>query len=378
MRKRRGWWAAGLLLLLATGGAVALWSGRPSLRVRVLSPLRGRIEQIVTATTVGTVEADRSAVVGAEMSGRILSIAVRQGTVREGQIVVTLDSSELEAEALRTTREVDAVRLERVQAMLQRDYSRDVLKRQEALDPSLRIEQEYERLKKELEIAEKKIEISDARLQMLDATRQQVEIRLAKSKVTAPFEGIVTELHAEVGETAAPGSPLFSLISAGPPLVTAQIDEMDMGQVRLGCASRVRFDSHPGRSFGGTVTEIMPAARTDAKHNRTVDVKIRLDSWPEGVVVGMSGHVELVTQTKEEAWYVPSHVVHDDYKEKCEYVYLVEGGTARKRKIRTGLSNWEYREVLDGVSPQSKLILPEIVDRQVPLEDGSPVTVDEH
>src|SRR5687768_9406781 len=97
--KRRFPWLAVLFVLLAVGIslAVAFGGGRP-VHARFMKPARGVVEDLVTSNSVGTVEPVQTAVVAAEVAGRLLRIHVRQGPLKARDAVFEIDSSDLRAE----------------------------------------------------------------------------------------------------------------------------------------------------------------------------------------------------------------------------------------------------------------------------------------
>lgn len=363
-------------LLTAVVGVVLLWP-KPSVPVSVVRPQMGLVEEIVSGTTVGSVEAQRSASICAETSGRVIQISVREGPVKKDQEVIRVDSSEIQSERVKIQAEISVSRDERLRAVLAKERAQDLLKRQETLDPSIRIDQEYERIKKDFAIATKDVEIAEGRIRTLEAALGLLETRLRKTEVRSPFDGIVTKLHVEEGDTVVPGRLAFSVVSTGPLRVRVQIDEVDMGKLRLGCPARVRFDAYDQRQFAGSVVEILPAAATDAKYNRTVDVKVEVPEMPPNIVVGMSAHVEIITRTQDGVLRLPNQVVREDHRNRMEFVYVVMEGRARRRAIRSGLSNWEYREILEGLTPEDRVIVPVIAEEAGTVEDGTRVSADE-
>jgi multidrug efflux pump subunit AcrA (membrane-fusion protein) len=109
VRRRRNWLLAFFVLVALAIGASIAFNGAPPVRVRLTRPAVGRIDEIVTANSVGTVEPEKTAVISAEIAGKILRIPVRYGPVPAGQTVVELDARDLEAESQVTRREKDEV-----------------------------------------------------------------------------------------------------------------------------------------------------------------------------------------------------------------------------------------------------------------------------
>jgi HlyD family secretion protein len=369
-------WVIALLALLALGLALAgSTHGAKPIRVRIIHPELGSVAEIVTPNSVGTVEPVKTAVVAAEIVGKIARIPVRQGPVREGQTVVEIDSRDLEAEREVTRSEIKTARARIDEAVLRRKKVWEDLTRYQGVDVP---KGDVERLERDLEIAKKAEEISTLSIRTLEAQLGVLELKLGKVRVAAPFDGTVSKLHCEEGESVTPGKSLFTVLSAGPLLVRAQIDEVDMGRVALGQAARITFDAYEGKTFDGGVHEIMPAASADQKNNRTVDVKILVPDMPPNIRANMSANVEIILRSHEKVLRIPSHLVQRDRLRNEKFVFVRERGVARKRTVQAGFANWSMTEISQGLSPQDDLILPLELTDEPPITDGAPVVAYDH
>jgi len=370
--RRRGWVL--LFLVLGAAGVAALVSlngGKP-VRVHVLRPAPGRVEEIVTSNSVGTVEPEMTAVVASEIAGKILRIRVRQGEVPAGKAVVELDTRDLEAEREVTLREIATSRTRLEQAVVQKKKVSEDLERYRKVDVP---KGDVERLERDLEIAVKAEEIFKQSIQTLEAQTKVVDLRIRKAAIAAPFDGIVVRLHSEEGESVTPGKPLFTIHSAGPLLVRAPLDEVDMGRLSLGLPVRVTFDAYRTEKFMGSVHEITPAASADQHNNRTVDIKIRVPGMPANVKAGMSANIEVLVRARDGVLCLPAHLVRDDREGRGKFVFVAENGRAVRRGVKTGLSNWETTEILEGLAAADAVIVPLRDDREAPVTDGARITV---
>lgn len=369
-------WIIGLFIAaaLAVVAATSL-GGRKPLRVRITRPTLGTVEEIVTANSVGTVEPEKTAIVASELSGKILRIAIRQGPVAAGLPVFELDPRDLEAEREVTRREGETQRQRLEQAVVRRQKVGEDLERLKGVDVP---RSDVDRLKRDLEIARQEEEIAKLTIRTLEAQLGVIDLRLTKSRVLAPFDGTVVRLHAEEGESVTPGRPLFTIHSAGDLLIRAPVDEVDMGRVAPGLAARITFDAYGGRKFRGSVHEIMPAASTDQKNNRTVDIKITLPEVPANIRAGMSANVEVILRTHEGVLSLPTHLVHDDREGRGKFVYVKEGEVARRRPVRLGFTNWETSEIAGGVTAEDAVIVPLQFEDESAVAEGIPVTVVDH
>jgi HlyD family secretion protein len=373
--KRRRPWVLALFVLAAIGLAgVLAWPGGRPVRVRFSKPARGVVEEIVTSNSVGSVEPLQTAVVAAEVSGRILRIHVRQGPVRRGQAVVEIDSADLKADREVVRRDVDTARARVVTAGLRKKKVFEDLGRLRTVDVP---RSDVERLERDLEIAKADEQVASLQIATLEAQLAVLDLRISRTSVLSPFDGTVVTLHAEEGESVVPGKALFTAHSADPFLVRAPMDEVDVGRLALGQPVRVTFESHPQRKFMGLLHEIWPAASTDKKNNRTVDIRIRVPDLPPNVLAGMSANIEVILRAKEDALYLPTHLVQDDREGRGRFVFVPENGVARRRFVKTGLANWETIEILEGLGPDDAVLVPLRSDEEEPLKEGLRVVAHE-
>jgi len=370
-KRRRYWWLIGFFVVIALAiTALVLTNGKKPVRIQVVRPQFGPVSEIVTANSVGTVEAEMSSVVSAEISGRILRIAVRPGAkggskVADGVAVVFIDPEDILADWKVTNSDMATQKLRETQARLRREKQEADHKRLVGTDEP---RQNLDRLEKEIEIARTDELIAASAIQTLQAQLAVIERRKAKTEVLAPFSGTISKLTVEVGELVTPGKPLFTILSDGSLLIRAPIDEVDKPRVRLGQPVIVGFDGY-SRKFDGTVEEIMATASTDQKNNRTIDIKVRILDMPVEVCAGMSAHVEVVVSRKERGMFIPTHLIHEERGGSQKFVYLVVDGKAQKRIVKAGLTNWETTEIVDGLSEADPVVNPlQLVEDQTIAE----------
>jgi HlyD family secretion protein len=371
--RRRRWPLLAIPALVVVAILALPFLPKSPLPVETAALAVGLCEETVTGSSVGTVEAEQTAVVAGEVGGPVASIRVRQGPVRKGDVIVTIDPEEFRTQHEQTARDLVTWRLRAEQAKLRVERAEAELKRSSGPEES---EWRREQLAKDLAIAKKDFDIAEASVKTQEAALDVVELRLRKSAVAAPFDGILTRLHVEVGENVTPGRQLFTIQSAPPYLVRAPVDETDLGRLALGQEAKVTFDAFRDRSFAGELIEIKPAASVDQKNNRTVDVKVRVKEMPPQIVTGMSSHLEIILRKKPSALRIATAHIREDHATKTRYVFVVDGSVARKRVVRTGLWNWEWTEVVEGLAEGDRVVVRITApDREGDLADGATITV---
>jgi HlyD family secretion protein len=222
------------------------------------------------------------------------------------------------------------------------------------------------------EAAEASARVQAARLGVTRANLQ-------KTRLIAPFDGVVAEISGELNEYVTPSPPgiptppAVDLIDDACYYISAPIDEVDAPDVRVSAQARVSLDAFGERSFPGTVRRIAPYVLDLEKQARTVEVEVEIEEAPEDapLLAGYSADVEIIVQRREDVLRVPTAAVRADGG-----VLVLDPATGRleARDIETGLSNWERTEVTSGLMAGEQVVLS--LDRDG-VEEGALATVDD-
>jgi HlyD family secretion protein len=175
----------------------------------------------------------------------------------------------------------------------------------------------------------------------------------------APFDGIVAKIVGEVGEYSTPSPPGVSmppaidLIDDTCLYVKAPMDEVDAPKIRVGQTARITLDAFAKKPFPARVRRVAPYVTAVEKQARTVDVEVDFAAADaiRGLLVGYSADVEIVLDTRDQALRVPTAALLEGNR-----VLLFKDGTLEERKVRTGIANWEFTEVLDGLQPGDRIV----------------------
>jgi len=120
------------------------------------------------------------------------------------------------------------------------------------------------------------VALAEAQLHQAQAGLALVEAKLAQLMLTAPITGVVASRSAHVGETAAPGVPLLTLVNLDEVTLVLYIPENRIGQVRVGQPVEVRVDSFPDRLFRGRVASIAGEAEFTPRNVQTEEERVNL------------------------------------------------------------------------------------------------------
>jgi HlyD family secretion protein len=355
MRLRARWWliVAGLVVLLVVLRATAC---RPHpIQVEVSTVGRGTVEDAVTNSQAGTVKARLRARVGAERAGRVAAIPHREGSrVRAGDPLLLLDASTARTQLEVANRDVEAAAAAAGAIRSTATLARQQHERTASLFKSNLVSQgEMDMAKSRLEGTEADLEGAMAREQRSRSAVRLAQDELDHLRVLAPFDGVVSQRLVEVGEPVVPGQPVLEVVALDRLYVSAPLDEIDISRVREGLPARVTLDPYRGRVWQGVVSRVSPVVNDVREQSRTleVEVEMRPDPTAPQPKPGTSADVEIILAKRDSVLRVPSNAVIEGKR-----VLVIENGQAVSRDVKTGLKNWDWTEILDGLSEGKAVI----------------------
>lgn len=292
-----------------------------------------------TTVRTGTLEARIKVRIFNQEEGRIDRLGVRQGdAVKKGDVLVELDRRLLSAELAKAeaTRREAKGNLTRVL-----ELSRRKVTTQERLDKA----------KTALSVAK--------------AEESLISTRLEYAKITAPFDGIVSERLAEPGDIAPRYTHLLTVIDPNSLYTNVSVSELMIPGLREGSPAEVRIDALGDKVWSGRIVRIHPVI--DAR-TRQGTVEVALDPVPSGAVAGQLSRVSLSTPEVVRT-VVPFAALRNDGK--GQFVFVVEDAVAKVRRIRTGLRLEDRVEILQGLEAGEKVVIRGFLD----LSTGKTVSV---
>ncbi|MCB9896814.1 MAG: efflux RND transporter periplasmic adaptor subunit [Planctomycetes bacterium] len=285
----RGGWIAFVLLLLASGAYVAWREGLIARdeRPRVSLGRVERSEQVVARSGTsanGYIVARKRAALSTDIQGRIVELLVQEGDrVVEGQLVARLDTRQLEASAAQAKADL-------VQAQAAAELARLDRERYASLLPTGDVDESlYDSARLQYDEALASIASIDARL-------REIEVMLDKSKVYAPFAGVITAKNAEVGEVvSALGSSgpdsrgaVATLVDFDTLEVQVELAQTSLGAAIVGSSADVYLDAFPEHAYPGRVRQIWPTAN---RQKATVEVRVEFLERDERILPEMGVRV---------------------------------------------------------------------------------------
>jgi HlyD family secretion protein len=355
------------LVLGIAGAGMAAWlylrEAQP-VAVKVQAAGLGVVEETVSNTRAGTVEACRRARLAPSVGGQIATLAVREGQrVKQGDLLLELWNRDLDAHVSLAEREAEAGEAKARAACLNADNAEREASRQVKLsERKLTSDEALERAVTGAKSARADCEAAQATARVGTAKIGVAHAELAKTRLSAPFDGVVAVVSGEVNEFVTPSPPgiptppAVDLIDDSCFYVSAPIDEVDAGKVRLGAEARVTLDAFGKRVFPGKVRRIAPYVLDLEKQARTVEVEAVIADQPADapLLAGYSADVEILVDRREGVLRIPTAAVRS---EGGVLVLDLDTGLLRAQEIETGLANWDQTEATSGLADGDLVVL---------------------
>ena len=294
----------------------------------------------LTYTAEAVVEAVRQSTVAAQIAGRIVELRFDVGDyVKKGEVIARIDeraASQAVAASEAQVRQAEAaLRNARAEFERSRQLVAQKFLSQAALDK-----------------AEAEYKAAQARVTALLAGAGQAQTERSFATIFAPYSGLVSARHVELGEMAVPGKPLMTGFDPGTLRVTATVPQAQIAAIQAGAKARVEVPSS-ARWVEATQLTVIPAADP---RTHTTQVRLGLPADVRGIYPGIYARAHFVTG-RTAALLVPRAAVLQRSEVTAVYV-IPESGAPQLRQIRLGTAGDEHAvEVLAGLRPGERVAL---------------------
>jgi len=294
----------------------------------------------LTTTAEAVMEAVRQSTVSAQISGRIVDLRFDVGDyVKKGEVILRIDERS-------ATRALEASEAQVLEAQAALANARAQFERSKQLLAQKFISQAA------LDQAEAAYKAAQARVAALVAGAGQAATERSFATVLAPYSGVVSARHVELGEMAAPGRPLMTGFDPSTLRVVANVPQAQVAAIQAGGKARIEVPSL-GRWVDVKAMTIVPAADP---RTHTTRVRLELPADVRGVYPGVYARAHFVIGKAPRLLVPRAAVVR---RSEVTAVYVVdEQGRARLRQIRLGTAGDEASvEVLAGLKPGERVAL---------------------
>jgi RND family efflux transporter MFP subunit len=375
-----------LLVVLVLGSVSVLSLGCPGTETettsenQVVTVQRGNLTVDITAS--GNLALSRVEDLAFDIPGRAEEVTVEEvlveegDSVEEGQLLAKLNTSEWNDLLVNLERDLLQAEIDLKNAELSLDKAED--QTVTLITGDIVYADNYD--DEEIEILELRLELAEARL---DDAKKALEEALEKSpEVIAPFDGFITKVNVEGGDEVLPGTVAVQL--ADPEQFEADIlvSEMDIFQVKLGGYATVQVDAMTSLILPAEVTHISPTATIQSGVvNYYVKVELEpletlMQEWQEAMPggqappseqvpaatsdfqlrEGLTVTVSIIVDEATDVLLVPNGAITTQGRQAYVQVMSADG-TTQERAVTTGISNWQYTEVTEGLSESEQVVV---------------------
>ena len=312
MKKFAKFVTCALIAALVSGGGLWYTENRASgadVSYRTARVRRGSLRSTIQAT--GTLSAEETVDVGTQISGTIREIYVDYNDkVKEGQLIAVMDSRTQQADVDMAKANVLSAKadLAKANAKLLR-ANRDLSRTRQLVKKDLIARSELDADVADQATAKADVLVAQAKVAQYEATLRKQEINLSYTKIYSPVDGVVVAKNVEKGQTVAASYQTPSIAEIARDLkqmqVEVNVDEADIGSVKVGQRAEFTVDAYTDATFTGSVTQVRISPKSsNSVVSYTVIVKVNNDE--EKLMPGMTANVSLIVTEKNDILLVPN------------------------------------------------------------------------
>ena len=187
----------------------------------------------------------------------------------------------------------------------------------------------------------------DRNLAMLEDACKKLEAQMKNSEIRSPMDGLLTAIKTIEGELVADRSELFT-VSSRKNYVRGEVDEEDVGEVKVGMEAVLQVYAFRTRQFGAKVSAIQPAADPETQRYTIV---LDLENPPENLMAGMTGEMNIITGRHENVLILPTRALVVDQ------ALIVKNGIIQSRTVKVGYRTLDFSEIVAGLAEGDRVVL---------------------
>lgn len=368
---------AGALVGITTVAAGGLYARRSGDAPQVVAEIatRGTIVSAVAAT--GTLQAVTTVEVGTQVSGTVQVLnADFNSIVRKGQVLARLDPSlyqsaieQARANLARAEADLERLRVAAADSTSKLQRARELAARQ--LIPAADLDSADVTVRS----AQAQVRSAQAQVTQARASLTQAQVNLDKTVITSPIDGIVISRNVDIGQTVAASLQAPTLYRIAADLaqmqLKASIDESDLGRVTRGQAVTFTVDAYPGETFSGTVDQIR---LNPVVESNVVTYAAMITAPNPGLKLkpGMTANLTVVVAQRDGVVRIPAAALrfrpNDEVlkalgatvpaaqRQGAGLVWQPVGTSIAPLRIRTGISDGTYIEVMEGLAEGAQVV----------------------
>ena len=381
MKKFAKFVTCALIAALVSGGGLWYTENRASgadVSYRTARVRRGSLRSTIQAT--GTLSAEETVDVGTQISGTIREIYVDYNDkVKEGQLIAVMDSRTQQADVDMAKANVLSAKadLAKANAKLLR-ANRDLSRTRQLVKKDLIARSELDADVADQATAKADVLVAQAKVAQYEATLRKQEINLSYTKIYSPVDGVVVAKNVEKGQTVAASYQTPSIAEIARDLkqmqVEVNVDEADIGSVKVGQRAEFTVDAYTDATFTGKVTQVRISPKSsNSVVSYTVIVKVNNDE--EKLMPGMTANVSLIVTDKTDILLVPNAALRFNPNVNTSVqmapprrggnvaavetpgVYVLINKKPVKIEVEKGITDGTRTEILSGVEEGTEILV---------------------
>ncbi|MEJ2695560.1 MAG: efflux RND transporter periplasmic adaptor subunit [Candidatus Sulfobium sp.] len=358
-----------LAVLVAVGGGafITFRDGGEGPKFRTEKITKGEIISTVTAT--GTVNAVTTVLVGTQVSGTVKEIYVDFNShVKKGQLIALIDPATFEAQVEQQKANLRSAKanVEKAKATLE-DAERTMERNRQLRARDLIAQSDLDTSVTSFQTAKAQVAVAEAAVAQAEAALKTAVTNLGYTKIVSPVDGVVVSRNVDVGQTVAASFQTPTLFTIAQDLTKMQIDtnvdEADIGKVKVGQDVEFTVDAYPETMFKGKVSQIR-IAPISVENVVTYDVVVLVDNKALKLMPGMTANVSVIVAQVRDVLRIPNAALRFRPAEHGK-VGLEKGAgvwiAGERRPVRIpvelGISDGSHTEVISGDLKQGEDII---------------------
>jgi HlyD family secretion protein len=416
-RRRANWFLAGVITLaIALAAAIAWQRGEKPVMITTEKAAFRDITQRVTAT--GRIRPEVEVKISPEVAGEIVELPVTVGqAVKKGDLLVKIKPDNYlarvkQAEAALSAAEADSLQRE---AQMLNDQL-DERRARSLFEKRLISDSEFKAAETKSQVSAASYQASLHNIDVSRSSLDQAKDLLSKTVIYAPIDGTITVLSSEIGERVVAtgdfaGTEVMRVGNLHAMEARVEVNENDIVNVDVGDPVRIQVDAYPDRVFSGKVRQIANTATVKNENTQqevtNFEVRIVIPNPEVELRPGMSCSVEIETQTVHHVVSIPIQSVtvrseeggktadelkddrerdekgvsyadaeKEDRKKLRRVVFLKQGDVARQVRVRTGIADDNYVQIVSGIRAGDEVITGSYTAISKELKDGKRVEIE--
>ncbi|MCW9025277.1 MAG: efflux RND transporter periplasmic adaptor subunit [Gammaproteobacteria bacterium] len=363
MLKRHRLLIISLSVIILLAGFIAYVKRPQPVAVVVHKVATGEVLSTVANTRAGTLKACRRASLSPSIGGQIESLPVKEGDqVEAGQLLLEIWNDDLQAQVKLAQHEYQAALARSREACIVADVARREASRLHKLHKQkLASEESVDKARGEANARLAACDAVNTSVKVSQARIDVAEAALNRTRLIAPFKGKVAEVNGELGEYLTPSPmgiatlPAVDLIDYTCLYVSAPIDEVDAPNIKPEMPVHISLDAFSKQIFQGQIRRVASYVLDIEKQARTVEVEAVFSNPQEAELMlpGYSADVEVILNRKQNVIRIPTTALLEGNK----VMIFTADNLIEERQIETGMSNWSYTEVINGIDINEQVIV---------------------